>query len=72
MEFNSLEELYKRLFPALEMRSKEINKIYSEQEIWDTLSKTKWMKKHDLSLFEMVNDILNFNLIDNQKENTYE
>ena len=70
--FNSLEELYERITPALltkatEMKRAGINYI-KEEDIWNYLKETKWGKTTNLSLAEMVNDILN---TDNDKIETY-
>jgi hypothetical protein len=71
IEFNSIEELYKRLTPALitkcqEMHVKGYNYI-KEEDIWNYLKEIKWKKSTDLALSEMVNDILNTDdsIIDN-------
>lgn len=69
MNFNSLEELYKKVFPALEIRSKELNHIFSEKEIWTYLAKNKWSNAVDLSLSQIIDDILKF---DARKEDVYE
>ncbi len=62
-EFNSLEELYNRLKPALEakriqMKRNGFNYIRIE-DIWNYLKEIKWKKARDLSLYEMVDDVLN-------------
>ena len=62
-EFNSLEELYNRLKPALEakriqMKRNGFNYIKIE-DIWNYLKEIKWKKARDLSLYEMVDDVLN-------------
>lgn len=63
IEFNSLEDLYKRLKPALLTKKEEMNRtLYpyiKEEDIWNYLKEVKWKKTIDLSLAEMVNDILN-------------
>lgn len=68
LAFNSLDELYKRIKPALNVKVKEINRIgfknINEEDIWNFLKETKWSKSVDLLLYEMVNDIFNFNSID--------
>jgi len=61
--FNSSEELYKRLKPALltkknDMRREGINYV-KEEDIWNYLKQQKWCKSNDLTLAEMVDDILN-------------
>lgn len=62
-DFNSIEELYNHVLPALKIRAKELKKIgknFDENHIWNHLIRTKWMKAQDLSLAEMINDILYF------------
>ena len=62
-EFGSLKELYNRVKPALQTRVSEMRRIgYSyikEEDIWNYLKEIKWKKSNDLSLHEMINDILN-------------
>ncbi len=62
-EFNSVTDLYNRVLPALKIKKRElikkgINK--SEKEIFEDLAKTKWIKGTNISLNEIVNDILNY------------
>ena len=63
MKFNSLEELYNKLVPAMETKVSElkINGIsyISVQDIWDYNKKYNWSKSKDLTLSECVDDILN-------------
>ena len=64
MDFRNINELYRRVLPALTTRVNELkiqNINISEQEIWDYLL-PKWKLTTNLSLDEIVNDILNFNL----------
>ncbi len=64
MEFRNINELKERVLPALTTRVNELkiqNINISEQEIWDCLL-PKWKLTTNLSLDEIVNDILNFNL----------
>lgn len=60
--FKSLEELYKRLFPALNAKREELKrrniKIIEEIDIWNYLRKNYWQNKSSLTLGEMVDDIL--------------
>jgi len=63
MEFNSLEELYERIKPALrckqsEMRRHGLNYIKME-DIWNYLKEVKWKNARDLDLNDMVGDVLN-------------
>lgn len=61
-KFNSVTELYKRVLPALRSKKKEliINKLgfITEKDIWDFLRENKWSKEANLTLFDIVNDIL--------------
>lgn len=61
-KFKSLEELYQKLLPALNTKVSDLkrNKIDSikEEDIWNYLKINYWSKKRDLTLGEMVNDIL--------------
>lgn len=61
--FKSVEELYLRLYPALrtkkrEMQTEGLPKV-EEQAIWHYLCKTIWQEKRNLTLHDMVDDILN-------------
>lgn len=63
IKFKSLEELYKRLIPAFnvkinDLRRNNIKNIQSE-DLWNYLRKKSWNNSTNLSLGEMVNDILN-------------
>ena len=65
IEFNSIEELKKRTTPALiaklnELKSKNYNLI-SIDDIWNFLIKNKWQKAIDLTLYDIINDIMNVN-----------
>lgn len=72
IKFNSIEELYKRVLPALKSKVKELkfNNInyVKEEDIWNCLRNLKWDNCNALSLSEMVDDILN---TDNIKFDTY-
>ena len=61
-EFNTLEELYKRVKPALHSKERELERLgYSnikEFDIWNCL-KDKWKNSNDLTLADIVDDILN-------------
>lgn len=61
MEFKSLSELYTRVKPALLSKSNDLKRIgidyIKEEDIWNYLKETKWIKTSNLSLSEMVNDI---------------
>lgn len=59
---NAMADLYRRVLPALRSKKKELHlkKITSatEKNIWDCLRKTRWNKMGDLTLFDIVDDIL--------------
>ena len=61
-EFNSLEELYKKLLPALNTKVNELKRNYirhiTEKDIWNYLQKKYWKEASKLTLGEMVDDIL--------------
>lgn len=62
-EFNSLEELYARLKPALHTKKEEMRRAGYEyiksEDIWNYLKESVWKKANNLSLHQMVSDILN-------------
>ncbi len=62
-EFNSLEELYTRLKPALHTKKEEMRRAGYEyiksEDIWNYLKESIWKKANNLSLHQMVSDILN-------------
>lgn len=62
-KFNTLEELYKRLYPALTTKKYELSRLgynyIKQKDIWDYLTMIKWKKCKGLTLSEMVDDILN-------------
>ena len=66
MNFRSEVELKSHVMPALKLRSREINKYYkikiSADEIWDNLKRIKWVGAKDLTLNEIVNDILKYSI----------
>lgn len=61
--FESLEELMARLKPALTTKKEEMRRngfeYIKEEDIWNYLKEVKWKVSRDLSLYEMVNDVLN-------------
>lgn len=63
IKFNSLEELYKRLIPAMTTKVNELKLVginyITIDDIWNYLKKNKWSKSKDLTLSECVDDILN-------------
>lgn len=71
IKFETLEELYKRIKPALITKKNEMHRdgyIYiKEEDIWNYLKEIKWKDAKGLSLYDMTSDILNTNniIIDN-------
>lgn len=61
--FESLEELYKRVKPALMTKKGEMRRCgytyIKEEDIWNYLKEVKWRNSKNLSLYDMTNDILN-------------
>ena len=66
IRFKSLEDLYKRVRPALESKVGEINKkgykYIHEEDIWNYLKTYKWTSSRDLDLWDIVNDIFNVDI----------
>lgn len=63
MDFKNIYELKERVMPALIKRAKDLKtKGYdlTEEDIWLHLKNSKWTKSHNLSLNEIVNDILKY------------
>ncbi len=63
IRFNSLEELYNRLIPAMETKVNELKhngiRYINIDDVWNYLRKNKWNKSKNLSLSDCVDDILN-------------
>ena len=61
-EYKSQKELYQGLGPALNLKVKYLRKAkYKEitkEDIWDYLKETKWKNSINLTLSDMVQDIL--------------
>lgn len=62
-EFSSLEELYKRVRPALKSKVDELQKYgnlsISKYDLWKCLIINKWRSGNGLMLSDIVDDILN-------------
>lgn len=75
-EYKNEKELYQALIPAINVKLKllkksKINNIKKE-DIWNYLKQTKWKNSTDLTLGEMVQDIIhtdNIELVKNKKDN---
>ncbi|MBQ8234104.1 MAG: hypothetical protein IJZ36_00795 [Bacilli bacterium] len=63
MEFTSLQELYKRLTPALNSKERELKNMgytyIKKDDIWEYLKDYKWIRSSNLNLYQMVDDIIN-------------
>lgn len=63
LEFNSLQELYDRLKPALRTKQSEMKRNGYDyiriEDIWNFFQELKWKSAKDLNLYNMVSDILN-------------
>lgn len=61
--FASLEELYNRCKPALKSKLKDLTRVGIDYvqiaDIWNYLRINLWNKKTNLTLGEVVNDIMN-------------
>ena len=63
LEFSSLNELYKRVKPALHAKEEEFHRLgYSKVQsidIWNYLIELKWKNGSNLMLSDIVSDIMN-------------
>ena len=61
MEFTSIDELKKRVMPAIKIRVKELNSkgyAINNEELWNYFV-SYWKKSRDLTLADLVDDVLN-------------
>ncbi len=62
IEFKSLDDLFKRLKPALYSKVVELKRMgleyIKEEDIFNYLSQNLWSKKDNLSIADLTNDIL--------------
>lgn len=60
--FSSMEELYKRCEPALKSKVKDLTRVgvtyVQKADVWNYLKNNVWCKKNNLTLGELVNDIM--------------
>lgn len=60
--FGSIQELYERMKPALFTKKQEMKRngitYITEDDIWNYLEEKKWKHSRNLSLYEMVSDVL--------------
>ena len=62
IEFNSVKELYRRVGPALRVKRRLLLKKginVKENDIFEYLAKEKWSNGVNLTLSDIVNDIIN-------------
>lgn len=63
LEFSSLQELFNHIKPALNTKLREMKRngydYIKIEDIWNYFKEVKWTKASDLSISEMVSDILN-------------
>ena len=70
-EFKTLDELYNRVLPALKSKVSKLNKSnyeITEKELWNYLSINKWKNSSNLTLFDIVDDIINIKITDLEKQ----
>ena len=63
MEFESAQELKERVMPALKIKEERLKNEgfdVSFEDIWFYLKQNKWSNSKNLTLNEIVNDILKF------------
>lgn len=72
IEFKTVEELYKRVSPALYSKVKEIKRmgytLVTEEDVWNYLVDNDWKNRTNLELYDLISDIMN---VDNYKINCY-
>lgn len=65
-EFDSLLDLYNKVYPALTTKKRDLYRLgrtyIKEEDIWNCLKEYKWKITNNLTLSEMVNDILECDL----------
>ena len=71
-EINSLRDLYELLYPALKSKEREMHDLkhlyIKDTDIWEYLKNNVWNEATDLTLSDMVSDILH---TDNDKIASY-
>ena len=62
LNFPNVTAIYNRLLPAIRTKLDDLKKnnltTGSEIDIWDYCLKNIWLKKDNLNIYDMVNDIL--------------
>ncbi len=63
LNINTLNDLYERLIPALNVKVNEIKRLgikyIKKEDVWNYLFEKVWALKSNLTLSEMVDDIIN-------------
>ncbi|MBQ9024475.1 MAG: hypothetical protein IJ105_04560 [Bacilli bacterium] len=62
IEFKDIKELYKRVLPALRVKKRLFLKKgikINEEDIFEYLAREKWSKANNLTLSDIVSDIIN-------------
>ena len=66
MEFTSQQELYQKIQPAFNVKKRLIQnseyKDITNQDIWQYLIETKWKTAQNLTISDIVNDIITLDL----------
>ena len=66
IEFNSIEELYKRVYPALSAKTSELKRLgyknIEEKNIWDFLSTAVFARTKNLTLADIVHEIMHVDI----------
>lgn len=66
MEFSSQQELYNKLIPVFNVKKRLINnseyKDITNEDIWHYLIENKWRTYHNLTISDIVNDIMTLDL----------
>lgn len=72
ISFESIEELYQRVYPALHAKRMELKRLgfayIKEKDIWTFLAESKWKNSQNLMLSDIVDDILH---VDNKLLDKY-
>ncbi len=62
MEFSSQKELYNKLLPVFNVKKRLIKNAGYEnitnEDIWNHLIKSKWRNSYNLTISDIVNDII--------------
>ena len=61
--FQSEQELYRHVMPALHAKRMDLKRhqlpYIKEEDIWNYLKEKEWVQKKDLELYHIVSDIMN-------------